>query len=496
MPPTVRPVTLQPVSDEPARSDPFVRGLSEAIGGPLGDHAVRAPVRMPGASKFWTASRIVLALACAVLALGWVQKSPCRDGAWVGLKQYKYFCYTDVLALYYAEHLSDGAVPYRDHAVEYPVVTGAFMGLIGLPVHAIGKSLPDTNEGRAFYDINAIALGAMGVAAAAAILAVRRRRPWDAAMFAVAPALFVSATVNWDLLCVGLTAMAMAAWAKRRPGVAGVLLGLGVGAKFYPLLIVGPLLILAIRTNRWRDIGITVGTALGTWIAVNAPIYILYKQSWETFFSFNQTRGIDWGTLWYIGAHFPTGGGQYGLSWFSQLDTDPAHSRLNALYLALFALACVGIGLLAMMARRRPRLGQLVFLVVAMFLITGKVWSQQYVLWLIPLAVLARPRWGAFLAWQCAELIYFVSFYGELMGASGKQVFPEGIFVLASSLRLVTLCVLVGFVVRDILYPELDVVRTTYEDDPDGGEFDGAPDGTIARALRGTSGEPAELVPV
>ena len=29
---------------------------------------------------------------------------------------------------------------------------------------AIGHSLPDNNEGRAFYDINAIALGAMGVA--------------------------------------------------------------------------------------------------------------------------------------------------------------------------------------------------------------------------------------------------------------------------------------------------------------------------------------------
>ena len=46
---------------------------------------------------------------------------------------------------------------------------------------------------------------------------------------------------------------------------------------------------------------------------------------------------------------------------------------------------------------------------------------------------MARPRWGAFLAWQAAEVIYFVSFYGELLGASGKQVFPEGIFVLASS---------------------------------------------------------------
>jgi hypothetical protein len=47
MPPTVR-----PISDEPGHSDTFVRGLTEAIGGPLGEHAVRQPARLPGGSKF------------------------------------------------------------------------------------------------------------------------------------------------------------------------------------------------------------------------------------------------------------------------------------------------------------------------------------------------------------------------------------------------------------------------------------------------------------
>ena len=87
--------------------------------------------------------------------------------------------------------------------------------------------------------------------------------------------------------------------------------------------------------------------------------------------------------------------------------------------------------------------------------------------------------------WQAAELLYFVAFYGELMAASGKQVFPEGVFVFASVLRLVTLCVLVGFVVRDILRPEHDAVRSTYDGgDPDGGAFDGAPDGTMVEWMR------------
>lgn len=479
MPPTAR-----PLSDEPAHSDRFVSGLSEAIGGPLGDHAVRSYAQSRGGSRFWIPARVVLALVCVVLALHWVQRSPCRDGQWGDLKQYKYLCYTDVLALYYAEHLSQGAVPYKDHPVEYPVVTGIFMGVLGLPVHALGSALPNGNEGRAFYDLNAITLGAFAVATVGAILALRRRRPWDAAMFALAPALMVSATVNWDLLAVGLTATGMAAWARRRPVLAGVLLGLAVGAKFYPLLLFGPMLLLALRTNRWLDLGTTFSSAAFTWVAVNAPIAILWWDSWSTFWNFNSNRGIDWGTLWYIGAHFPRARGASGFDWFKGLDADPTHSTLNRVYLTLFLLACVGIFILALTARRRPRFAQLAFLVVAAFLIVGKVWSQQYVLWLIPLAVLARPRWGAFLVWQAAEVLYFLAFYGQLMIASGKQVFPESVFVLASSMRLITLCVLVGFVVRDILRPEVDVVRETYEDDPDGGDFDGQPDGPLADRVR------------
>src|SRR5574342_237902 len=94
---------------EPAREDPFVRGMSEVIGGPLGEHAVR---RRSAGDVLMTPARIVIVLALLTFGLHWVQKAPCQDGAWENFEQYTHFCYTDVLALYYAEHLSDGAVPY------------------------------------------------------------------------------------------------------------------------------------------------------------------------------------------------------------------------------------------------------------------------------------------------------------------------------------------------------------------------------------------------
>jgi uncharacterized membrane protein len=466
----------------PATSDGFVRGLSEAIGGPLGEHAIR-PDRRSG--RFWTAARIILALTCITLALSWVQKSPCQTGDWQKNIQYTRFCYTDVLALYYAEGLNEGKVPYKDHQVEYPVVTGYFMGALGLPVHAYGVKHPDINQGQWFYNANAIVLSALAVVTAAVILALRRRRPWDAAIFALSPIIFFTATVNWDFLAIGLAAIGVYLWARRYPVWAGLFLGLGAAAKLWPLFILGPLLVLAVRTKTIEKWLLAFLTTAFTWAAVNFPVWYLYHDSWLRFFRLNTERPIDWGTLWYVGRyldgkwHSGGAGDQGPFQWLS--DHIPT---LNLLTYGLFGLSCLAIVTLALLAPRRPRMSQLAFLVVAAFLIFSKVWSQQYVLWLLPLIVLARPRWGAIMAWTVAEFGYFTAFYAELLGAGGKPVIPEGTFVLAATLRLVTVAVLCGLVVREIWRPELDVVRQTYGDeDPDGGPVN-RPDAPWIQGLR------------
>jgi uncharacterized membrane protein len=216
---------------------------------------------------------------------------------------------------------------------------------------------------------------------------------------------------------------------------------------------------------------------------VNLPVYLVAPDSWTRFYSFSQERGVDWGTFWYVGSHLRIGedpGSGAVARWvhdgFAGLAADiPA---LNLLTAVLFGLLCAGIGVLALRAPRRPRLGQLAFLIVAAFLLTNKVWSQQFVLWLIPLAVLARPRWGAFLVWQACELGYFLAFYQTLIRATPnlKTSFPEWAFLLASTARAISLIVLCALVVYEILRPDADVVRADGTDDPEGGVLAGAPD--------------------
>jgi uncharacterized membrane protein len=138
------------------------------------------------------------------------------------------------------------------------------------------------------------------------------------------------------------------------------------------------------------------------------------------------------------------------------------------------------------MAPRRPRLAQLIFLATAAFLLTNKVWSPQYVVWLVPLVVLARPRLGSYLIWQVAEVGYFYAIWAYLIYINNiyNPASPPapggigpGLYFTALLARFVTVLLLCALVVRDILRPDRDAVRADGEtDDPAGGVLDGAAD--------------------
>ncbi|WP_326797044.1 glycosyltransferase 87 family protein [Streptomyces sp. NBC_01808] len=458
-----------PAPDEPpvapTRHDEIAARGSEVLGGPLGRRALLG-------GSWWTPVRVIALVAIGMFALGMVQKYPCYDGAWFSgaNAQYTRACYSDIPHLYQGRGFADDLTPYFDRIppeasggmefLEYPVLTGLFMEVASWLTPG-GDDL--VHREQVYWLVNAGMLMICVAIVAVCVARTHRRRPWDALLVALAPALALTATINWDLLAVALTAAAMLAWSRSRPVAAGVLLGLATAAKLYPVLLLWPLLLLCLRAGRLRQFATATAAAAGAWLVVNLPVMIKAPDGWAKFYTFSQERGVDFGSFWLI---------------ISQRSGEPLDDA-NIYAAALMVLGCLGIGALALTAPRRPRFAQLAFLVVALFIVTNKVYSPQYVLWLIPLAALARPRWRDFLIWQGCEVAYYMGIWLYLAytngGEDAKGLPPDGYHVAIAAHLLGTLY-LCAVVVRDIVMPDRDPVRRLGDDDPGGGVLDRARD--------------------
>ena len=467
---TVPPTQSQPIA-MPSDGDPLIADVTERIGGRSGTHRGRF-------IGFLSPIRAIVLMASISFTVGYLTKLPCVAENFSGDAKYTRLCYSDIPLLYQLRGFADGWLPYvqtgngQGPPLEYPVLTGAFMQiaswLTGHDQGALPRSL-------AFYHWNALLLLICLLVTVVCTALTVRRRPWDAAIVALAPGVVLCSIINWDLLAVALTSGAMLAWSRRRLGWAGVLLGLAVAAKFYPLLLIGPLFLLCLRTGRMRAFAITAGAGLAAWTAVNLPVFLVNHQGWMEFYTYSSARAPDWGSLWYL---LMVAG--------NALDAN----AVNAYALGLLVVLCAGIAAVALTARQRPRLAQLAFLVLAAFCLSNKVYSPQFVLWLIPLAAMARPRWRDFLVWQTCEALYFAAIWWFLQqyGTSDKGL-PDGWYNVSVAVHLLATAWFAGMVVRDIYRPQHDPVRSDGEaddaDDPGGGVLDGAADDPVFAALRG-----------
>jgi uncharacterized membrane protein len=260
-------------------------------------------------------------------------------------------------------------------------------------------------------------------------------RPKFAYLVPIAPALIASLFINWDMWGIITMILAIFYFDKRRFSVSAVLMAISIATKFFPVLLLLPIFLIFWKERKVRAaIQYTLITFL-VWSAINAPVFLTTPQGWWRFYGLNLDRDADWGSIWY--ALSLLGINMSHINYFSILSL--------AVIVVLFALYLFDFEI-------TPSLSQVSFILMATVLCFGKVYSPQYVLWLVPLAILGmreKRDVPAFWIWQGGEVIYHLAIWQHLALVSGAHFgLPDGAYAIATLIRIATTLYFVSVLVR------------------------------------------------
>ena len=294
----------------------------------------------------------------ATVMIGWML------GALIGLLQVPgipHLHFSDLWLLYGGRHLASHAWPYIQAPIEYPVLMGWWMWITAWAPGGLAG----------FLVANFVGLGAVAVVT---LRLLRRLAPRHYHWFALSPLIALYALANWDLLAIVWLVAAWVAFERQEPGRTGLYLGLGTATKLFPIVAL-PFMAYTWWRQGTRRSAVRCISAFGAvWLALNIPFALLNFSNWSLFFRFNAVRPMVadlWSTVPFL-SHLTVG----------QVD---GFSLVTVLIAALLGLRAVAHG-----ARTRV----VVAAVFGVFFVVNKVFSPQYMLWMLVSAVVAEwPVW-------------------------------------------------------------------------------------------------------
>jgi uncharacterized membrane protein len=292
----------------------------------------------------------------------------------------------------YAEKLLHGALPYRDVFVEYP--PGAFA--VFLPPTAFGAG----HYNAAFKTLMALC-GAATIVLIALVFAElgssRLRIGVAVGLFAVSPAALGPISLNtYDAWPALLTVLALWLLLRGNDLSAFGVLGLAVSSKVYPLVLVPLAARLVWRRTGARRTAIALGVLVVVAAAVVAPFAAYAPHGVFESFRSQAARGLQVESL---GASLLLVLDRLGLYHADVVLTTGVAGRnlaggaadaVAAVLLVLEGLAVATVwALYARVSEGREKLPLACAAAVAGFLAFTKVFSPQYLVWLLPLVVVA-----------------------------------------------------------------------------------------------------------
>ena len=358
----------------------------------------------------------LLFLALVATLLGAFKFSSCEQSLWATPDQYVHACYSDIASLYGDRDLDKDQWSYSSttNAVEYPVLTGTVMWFFA-------RALPSgENEILNYYRLNIIFLAALFIFIA---YIVYRIRPEVAYLAAIAPAAVASLYINWDLWAIASMMLAIYWFDRKRFDYSALAIGISISTKFLPIFLLLPIVLIFWRRNEIKTLVRYLAITVSTFAVINIPVLLTTPEGWLRFYQLNFDRGQDWGSAWYA---------------LSSLGVPLGSTNFFAI-LALFVAVLV-ISLFIFGTKETVNLADISFIVLALVMAASKVYSPQYVLWLVPLAVIAittRKDFHAFWIWQIAEVIYHVAIWQHLATVTGAKFgLPLTGYALISLLRI------------------------------------------------------------
>jgi Glycosyltransferase family 87 len=276
------------------------------------------------------------------------------------------------------------AVPYRDFRLEYPPAA--------LPVFVVPALLDHYDYDRVFQALMALC----DVAAVIAVALVAGRRA--AVIAAVTPLALGSVVISrFDLWPTALAALGIAALLRGRSTTSALLLGTAFAAKLWPAVFAPLVVVWLARTRGPRAAAQWAATAIATAAAWFLPFVALSPAGVGRTFHSQLARPLQLESLAgsvLIAAHHIAGTTLHSTSSFgSQNLTGPGTHAATVATTIAGALALVAVWVLfARGVASDERFVAHVAGTVAVVIAFGKVFSPQFLIWLIPLVPLVRGR--------------------------------------------------------------------------------------------------------
>ena len=398
-------------------ADPVARAASEVIGGPRGRYAVSR--ELP-----WVLTAALLSALTAVTAgFGILLRIPCLRTGFAGIDQFWNACYADLPTTYRDAKVKAGLAAYLQGGADAPE-TGQ-PPLTGLALTAVASLVPDgsINSRAAWFFALWSVLVTLLVLVIVWLVASSAHPPISAAHVALSPVVALTAFISADLLGVALATAGLWAWSRRSPTLAGVLLGLAISARSYPVLLLLAIGLLCLRSGRLREFARTAAYAVLTFGVVLSAVWLV-----------NPTAASSAYTNW---ASAPAG---YGSPWLlPQLAGNALPvGALTALAVAGWIVALLAGAVLALSSARRPTVAEVSLVMVAIVLVTGKSFTVQSSLWLVPLVAWCAVQWRDHLIWAGAEALNFVAVWLTIAATTvPDRGLPAAWYSFFSMLRVV-----------------------------------------------------------